>query len=275
VRTEARYSDDLLPNESGDVIIKDNSGRDVYIPTQSSLPWDLNVGAALQIGRPFNLGWRRHNKKERRTELQFELSRIALEEDRDERLSHAATEREREAIEEEFDSLMKNLKRERHRIRQEVHWEQQEELAALKRFYFLLSGSMVISGSSSESVGVESFLSQRVQRSGRSTVYSPRFGAETEVLPDILKLRGGSYLEPARLDGASSRWHATAGLDFRLIRWGVFGIGPDDYLWRLALSADVAERYFTWGIMVGGWYPRHTDPDRKLWGKSSTIPHFD
>jgi hypothetical protein len=44
----------------------------------------------------------------------------------------------------------------------------------------------------------------------------------------------------------------------RLIRWSVFGIGPEDYLWRLALSADVSERYFTWGIMVGGWYPRHS-----------------
>jgi hypothetical protein len=38
----------------------------------------------------------------------------------------------------------------------------------------------------------------------------------------------------------------------------VFGAWPDDYMWRLGLGGDAARQYYTWGVTIGGWYPRHT-----------------
>jgi hypothetical protein len=56
--------------------------------------------------------------------------------------------------------------------------------------------------------------------------------------------------------------HATAGLDVKLAVWNVFGLWPDNYMWRLGLGADVAHRYSTWGVTIAGWYPRHTEDDK-------------
>lgn len=113
-----------------------------------------------------------------------------------------------------------------------------------------------ISGTAEEAVGVDSFLSQVVNRSGEEIAFSPRIGAESEVWPKLLKLRAGTYFEPTRFETSAPRWHATAGCDIRLFRWDVFGIWPDHYLWRVRASADVSERYFVWGLSIGGWYPR-------------------
>jgi hypothetical protein len=259
IRTNASYSKDLLPNSEGDIVVDDSAGNDIYVPDQVSLPWDINVGAAVQIGkRPLNLGWREENRKELRADLSFEERRLDLEEERDLRLAETDNNAEQSAIEREFDIQLRAAKHVRDKARDAAYWEMQQDLADMSRPYLLVSASLVITGQSPDAVGIESFLSQSTRRSGEQIVYSPRLGLESEVWPDILKLRAGTYLEPARLYEADSRVHGTAGLDLRLIRWSVFGIGPDDYLWRLALSADVAERYFTWGIMVGGWYPRHS-----------------
>jgi hypothetical protein len=31
-------------------------------------------------------------------------------------------------------------------------------------------------------------------------------------------------------------------------------------MWRLGLGGDVSRDYFTWGLTIAGWYPRHRDP---------------
>ena len=122
--------------------------------------------------------------------------------------------------------------------------------------YLLLSAALLISGPAKEAVGVDSFLAQEVNRSGEKVVYSPRLGAESEVWPGLVKLRAGTYLEPSRFRTSSARVHGTFGFDVRLLRWNVFGLWPDDYLWRISASADAAERYLIWGLSIGGWYPR-------------------
>jgi hypothetical protein len=48
-----------------------------------------------------------------------------------------------------------------------------------------------------DAVGIESFLTQRVERSGRSTTVSPRIGVETEPWVNVFILRAGSYYEPS------------------------------------------------------------------------------
>jgi hypothetical protein len=105
-----------------------------------------------------------------------------------------------------------------------------------------------------------------VNRSGQRTVASPRFGIESGVIPEYLKLRAGTYLEPTRFDGSSPRAHFTAGLDLKLLVWNVFGFWPDDYMWRLGLGVDNAPRYYTFGVTIAGWYPRHSKPE--------TVPNF-
>jgi hypothetical protein len=67
----------------------------------------------------------------------------------------------------------------------------------------------------------------------------------------------GSYLEPSRFETSTPRLHGTFGLDVKLFPWNVFGLWPPDYVWRLGLGADVADRYNSWGVTIGGWYPRH------------------
>jgi hypothetical protein len=92
-------------------------------------------------------------------------------------------------------------------------------------------------------------------------VLSPHLGAESEVWPDVLKLRAGTYLQPARLDTATQRLHGTLGGDLRLIRWSVFGIWPDSFVWAVGANLDVAQRYLTWGLTLTGWYPRPSSTD--------------
>jgi len=70
-------------------------------------------------------------------------------------------------------------------------------------------------------------------------------------------VRAGTYLEPTRFETSSARPHYTGGFDVRVGRWNVFGLWPDDYQWRLAVGADVARDYFTLGVTIAGWYPRH------------------
>jgi hypothetical protein len=114
----------------------------------------------------------------------------------------------------------------------------------------------LISGRATQAVGVDALLSQVVNRSGEKTVFSPRLGAESEVWPNLLRLRVGTYLEPTRFETSSPRWHGTLGCDVRLFRWSVFGLWPEDYLWRLGVSADVSKRYAIGALSLGGWYPR-------------------
>jgi hypothetical protein len=103
-------------------------------------------------------------------------------------------------------------------------------------------------------VGVESFFSQAVERSGRRTSWSPRLGVEGEPLADGLLLRAGTYLEPTRFDTSSPRLHSTAGFDVHVpVAWSAFGLFDDDTTFRVGGALDSAERYFAWTASLGIW----------------------
>jgi hypothetical protein len=258
IDTRASYSEDLFPNADGDLVL-DEAGQPFYLPKRVSLPWDVNVGVAVQLGpRPFNPTWRATEDLAERAVLEARLREIAREEERTRRLAEAETDAEREAIEAELDRAAEADERALEREHEEARWKLEEQLARMARFYVLISGSVLVSGPVDDAVGVESFLAQEVNRSGRHTVVSPRLGVESEVWPDVLKLRAGSYLEPTRFETSQPRLHGTGGFDVRLFRWSVFGLFPGDYLWRFGAAADVSERYFTFGVTLGGWYPRHS-----------------
>lgn len=85
-------------------------------------------------------------------------------------------------------------------------------------------------------------------------VISPRLGLESEVIPHYLRLRGGSYYEPALIAGTQSRVHGAGGFDVKLFKWSVFGLlAPFDY-WKLSLGADVARSYLNTAFSIGIWH---------------------
>jgi len=85
-------------------------------------------------------------------------------------------------------------------------------------------------------------------------VISPRLGLESEVIPHYLRLRGGSYYEPALIRGTQSRVHGAGGFDVKLFKWSVFGLlSPFDY-WQLSLGADAARAYLNTAFSIGIWH---------------------
>jgi hypothetical protein len=125
---------------------------------------------------------------------------------------------------------------------------------SLPRRRVLLSSALKITFPSSDGVGTDSFLLQRVERSGEKVSVSPRVGVETEPIIDWLIVRAGSYYEPTRFPGSSARVHATAGADLHIpIVWSLFGLLDDDTSFRIGGAVDGAERYFGWSVSAGLW----------------------
>ena len=255
IETQPQFSKELLPDENGDVTIPRGDGV-MYLPERVGSPWDVNIGAAVQVGRSFNPVWRSSADRAERAELYYRTRELDREDERRRRLAEATSASERAQISAELDAAQEkddeNLEHAVDNARVLI----QLENAAMAPYYLLVSAALVVSGTAEQAIGVDSFLRQVVNRSGEEVVFSPRLGAESEVWPRLLKLRVGSYLEPTRFETSSPRWHATTGFDIRLFRWNVFGMWPDQYLWRVSASADVSERYFVWGLSIGGWYPR-------------------
>jgi hypothetical protein len=120
-------------------------------------------------------------------------------------------------------------------------------LATQPRKYVLISTDFLLFGPTSKGQSVEAFLLQRREPSGRKVSIGVRAGMESELVPNWLKVRMGSYLEPARMESGSYRLHGTLGSDLRLFAiWGT--------TLRLTATADLAKRYFDWGAALGVWY---------------------
>jgi hypothetical protein len=260
--TQASYSDKLLPNANGDLVLDRTDGSSIYLPKSVSSPWDFNFGFAVQFGaRPLNHRWREDEELIKRQTLERDLRELDYEQDRDRALSLSRSDAERRVIRAKYQKQIAAEERTLEIALLKVKTAIEKQLTDMNRFYVQVAASMLLSGSVENAVGVESLVVQNVQRSGQHTVVSPRLGVEVGVLPNYLKLRAGTYLEPTRFDDAKPRMHATGGLDVKLAVWNVLGLWPDNYMWRLGLGVDSARDYFTWGLTIAGWYPRHKDPE--------------
>jgi hypothetical protein len=272
VETQASYRDGLLPDENGDLVVQTQAGP-AYLPKIVAVPWDFNFGFAVQLGkRPLNPPWRILSELTERSTLEHRLKEIDREDAKQAALRLARTPAERERIVRTFDS--EQAADDRRFADQQLSARRQieREHLAMNRFYVQISGAMLISGSVEAAVGIESLLTQKVNRSGQSVVSSPRVGVECGILPELMKLRAGSYLEPTRFETSDMRVHGTAGIDIRLFRWNVFGAWPDDYMWRLGLGGDASTRYYTFGLSVGGWYPRQGGQPEQLRAEPPVLP---
>jgi len=264
VETRASYRDGLLPDENGDLVVQTQTGP-AYMPKIVAVPWDFNFGFAVQLGkRPLNPPWRIMTELTERQTLEHRLREIEREEEQQQALLHAGTPAAREHIMQLFEAEQAADDRRFEEQQQSVRQRIEHDHLVMNRFYVQFSGSMLISGAVDAAVGIESLLTQKVNRSGQRVVSSPRVGVECGIVPELIKLRAGSYLEPTRFETSDMRVHGTAGIDIKLFRWSVFGAWPDDYLWRLGLAGDASTRYYTFGLSLGGWYPRQSGQPEAL-----------
>ncbi len=126
--------------------------------------------------------------------------------------------------------------------------------ASQRRSKLLVAGAVKVTLPAKNGVGIESFFSQNVERSGEKTTISPRFGVESEPIPGWFVVRGGTYLEPTRFSTSNERLHGTAGLDIHIpILWNMFGLLDEDTTFRVGGAVDGAERYFGWSVSLGIW----------------------
>jgi hypothetical protein len=236
--------------------------NELYLPDSVTVPWDLDVGVAVQLGpRPLNPRWRdpaaelercrrflRWRELERARRRRFELERVAA--------VHGDVTAAAQALDTELATEAALDEATLTRTEDDVDMELRRRQRELRRFHVLLLGSLVVSGSAENAVGVESFLERTVQRSGASLSYSPRIALETESVPNWLKLRAGAYNEPTRFPSNKDgrRIHGTLGLDAKLFPFDLFGIFHRDTVWRASGSLDAARNYLGWSVAIGVWH---------------------
>jgi len=243
------------------VLYPDEPDNALYLPDRVTLPWNVSVGFALQLGpRPLNPRFIDPHDELEELERFLSYREGERERRRDRELARTAGEPELEARRRALDAELGTEAAldavHRKRARAELDRKLKSRYLALERRHLLITTSLEVLGAVDDAVGVESFLERRVQRAGRKVSVSPRLGLETEPIAHWLRVRAGTYLEPTRFDDNpnGTRLHGTLGLDQRIVDWSVFGLFPEGSIFRATGSLDIAERYFTWGAAVGLWH---------------------
>jgi hypothetical protein len=253
----------------------------LFLPTRVHSPWELQIGFAWQFGpRPLNRRWiNPHDeadalrdamlaRRERRARDQLaheaQIRRMSMSRERQPpRVAELGPDAALFAVWDDAPSdprwwqleRVRRADEERELVArlEEIQQERERELRARSRRYLLMAAELIFVGTTENGVGIESFLSQRRQASGREITVGLRFGVEGEPIPNWLQMRAGTYLEPSRFERGTYRAHGTLGADLRLFSWDMFG-WLDEFTVRAGASADVAERYLNAGFGVGLWH---------------------
>jgi hypothetical protein len=237
-------------------------------PAGVALPWELEVGAAIQLGpRPLNPQWINPHDQESGLREKITSERAARQAAQDLELDaicdpNERADRARQFVRQEtfmrreedlrFDERQQNLRDER-RARY-LNWPRERITVFLE---------LLVSGKVANAIGLESYFSGQAalagaptvdfRRSGESLSYSPRLGFEGEPVANRLQTRFGTYIEPSRFD-VPPRQHFTFGFNVKLIPFsGPFRIFGDQ-VWQIAGIADLAPRYQSFGVSLGAWH---------------------
>jgi hypothetical protein len=227
------------------------------LPSSVVMPWEVEAGAVIELGkRPLNPTRIDATFIEEQIRARFEASRVQRAlgyEQRMGTLTGEARERMRRSL--ELGELALEAKEEN-----EIARELGIMVAGQKvrshlwdRHYMQVYAAVLITGPTTNGIGITDFLIQQSVPSGQSTVVSPRLAFETEPVPTWVRLRGGTYLEPPRYSGSDAREHFTLGLDVRLMRFDLFGLFGEDP-WQLRFAVDVAPRYTNWAVSLGKYH---------------------
>jgi hypothetical protein len=237
--------------------------ENAYRTSAIRLPWQASAGFAYQFGP------RRLNAPFYSAEAQVMRLRHRVEQDRARREREieeaeraaelqptAANRRQLTLLEDKHDleeeaedkSLDESVERAADSLRREY--------LSRPRSYVLLTTELLVLGASSGSVGFGSYYQgrSRVQFSGQNLTLSPRVGLESEVIENWLKLRVGSYWEPARIDTAKDRIHGTFGFELKTFSWDVFGLIGDFDSWTVSAAVDGARDYLSTSFSIGFWH---------------------
>ena len=118
-------------------------------------------------------------------------------------------------------------------------------LTPAERRHLLFAADLILTGSTTNGLDTVAYLLNERQLSGEYPSISLRVGAESEVIPNRLIVRGGSYYEPCRRTQCAGKWHATGGMDLRFrAHWDL----------RFGVAVDVAKRYQNAGVSLGIWH---------------------
>jgi hypothetical protein len=250
-------------------VIRDASGvrraAGLALPERVHWPWELEVGVALSAGpRPLNPRWIDPHQHEARAEQDVEQQRRVRHNARELELGNIAEPHAREHRAEELDGYERYIRADEERaldrLKRQLSEERRARYQNWPRARILIVAEVLVTGSTDDGVGLQSFLRQEDVQSGERTSFQPRLGIEGEPVPDRLAARVGTYLEPSRyvlppgpgvLSG--SRQHFTFGLEMRAFTWNIFGIARSTNF-TVSLAGDLAPRYQNLGVSIGTWH---------------------
>jgi hypothetical protein len=240
----------------------DDPEDDRFIPARVTVPWDVNIGAALQLGqRPLNPPWinprdlvdrvRRRVDWRARERARRARKQLAIARSRGENVTALSAELEKQEA-----KAVTEDEREIETAKQDVKRSIRHAYAVMPRPHLLITTSLVMTGVVEDGVGLEGFLDGKEQRSGQQLSLSPRLGLELEPILDWTKIRGGAYFEPTRFETniAGGRSHSTFGVDQKILPWDVFGTFPEGNWFRLTGAVDLARNYLGWAVAIGVWH---------------------
>jgi hypothetical protein len=227
------------------------------LPAVATLPWELEVGFAVQLGpRPINPPWLDPHDMERPVRRRIDANRAARRAEYARELAGTPPEERatKRRVQEAHEAILRGIEDQElaadsarlRAIRQarERNWPRER---------ITILGSLLVTGPSANAVSLEGFANQVQETVGQSVSLTPRVGVESEPVPNWVHARFGSYLEPSRFPDGAPRQHFTLGGDFRLFPFSPFGIFGDQ-IWRLTIGADLAPRYQNYGIGLGAWH---------------------
>lgn len=128
-------------------------------------------------------------------------------------------------------------------------WNQKIDAVFRDERQLTIALDLVITGALDNAYSIEEFAAKRLQPSSRHVTFSPHAGAEVEIIPGWVRLRGGTYYEPSRYPGVIGRAHVTGGAEVRLFG---FKLGSERRV-AIQAAADYAPRYHNVGFSLGFW----------------------
>jgi hypothetical protein len=247
----------------------------LVLPQHAVLPWEIEVGVAVQVGpRPLNPEWLDPRAEEAELLEVFRASREERARGYARELAALRPPASREALVETqrvTEAAVQDQEQERFRgTTERLATERRARFANWPREHLLFTAELLVTGAVQDGVSVERFLGQShpqdprkigvlgprsagsdVGSSGADVSFSPRFGVETEPVLSRVHTRFGSYYEPSRF-GRLGRQHFTFGADLRLFETTYFGLVPR-VVYKLQGSVDLAPRYESYSIGLGVW----------------------
>ena len=235
----------------------------LVLPDEVVLPWELELGGAIQVGpRPLNPAWinpraeeralreeRARAREEREARWAADLRDVGTEEERLELTRRHAEIRAREAAREQAELARADDALQEDRRARAKNWPRER---------LLITAALLVTGPVDRGVSLEWFLrgdvpgeTSKIGTSGAAVNFSPRFGIETEPIPELIATRLGSYYEPSRF-GRVGRQHFTFGADLKVFSTTFWGLVPE-VTYSLRAAMDLAPRYESVSLGLGVW----------------------